>query len=80
MDDFKTRDFRLISTLSIGQLRALPLFKAHEKDITETAMAMATGQIPATTALEAKRWKAKESGVTGPKSPEEAKRKAGMTT
>ena len=54
MDVIKTRQFCKISKMTISELRALPLFKVHEKDITETAMAMASGKIPAVTALEAK--------------------------
>jgi hypothetical protein len=77
MDDIKTRDFRMISKLTIGQLRALPMFKAHEKDTTETAMAMATGKIPVNTAYEAKQWKAMEREA---KSPEEAKKKQVVAT
>ena len=57
MDDIKTRDFQRISKMSLRELTNLPLFKMHEKDIWETAMAMASGQIPAKTASEAKLWK-----------------------
>jgi hypothetical protein len=32
------------------------MFKAHEKEIWEVAMGMATGEIPAKTAAEAKRY------------------------
>jgi hypothetical protein len=35
------------------------MFKAHEKDIFDTAMSMATGKIPAKTAFEAKEMIAK---------------------
>lgn len=52
------------------------MFKAHEKDITETAMAMATGKIPVKTAFEAKQWKAMEREA---KSPEETKKKQVVT-
>ena len=58
MDVIKTRQFCKISKMTISELRALPLFKVHEKDITETAMAMTTGMIPEVTALEAKSWRA----------------------
>ena len=54
MDDIKTRDCQRISKMSLKELTNLPMFKAHEKEIWETAMAMATGQIPAKTAFEVK--------------------------
>ena len=57
MDDIKTRDFQRISKMSLKELTNLPMFKMHEKDIWETAMAMASGQIPAKTAFEGKQWK-----------------------
>ena len=44
--------------MNIRELRALPMFKAHEKEIRETAIAMATGLIPATTASQAKAYRA----------------------
>ncbi len=43
MDDIKTRDFLRISKMTLKELTSLPMFKAHEKDIRDTAMAMATG-------------------------------------